>query len=115
MRRVLWAKPGEGHWGLAINAEKSKSHQTGKADLPTVDEAGAGAGPMAMPEVRRARESPGSSQDQAEPAGGWLARKSGNLVRPLPHGRARAAELHASCRQSMQQAKAAAEVKPRSA
>jgi hypothetical protein len=46
---------------LPENAEEGKADQTGKADSPAVDEAGAGARRMAMSEVRLAGESPGSS------------------------------------------------------
>ena len=49
--------------------KKVKRIKLGKADLPAVDEAGAGAGRMAMSEVRLAGEPPGPPQDQEEPAG----------------------------------------------
>ena len=43
---------GEGNWRQRENAEESKADQAGQADLPAADEAGAGAGRVAMSEVR---------------------------------------------------------------
>ena len=63
------AKPEGLNWSLSKDAEEGKADQAGEADLPAVDEAGAGARRMAMSKVRLAGKSPGPSQDQEEPAG----------------------------------------------
>ena len=51
------------------NAEEDKADQTGEANLPALDEEGAGARQMAMSKVQLAGKPPGASQDQEEPAG----------------------------------------------
>jgi hypothetical protein len=53
----------------AQNAEEDKTDQTWEANLPALDEAGAGAGRMAMSEMRLAGKPAGAPQDQKEPAG----------------------------------------------
>ena len=63
------ARPEGLNWSLSKDTEEDKADQAGKADLPAVDEAGAGARRMAMSEVRLAREPPGPPQDQKEPGG----------------------------------------------
>ena len=67
------AAAGEGNWRPQKNAEESETDQTGEADLPAADEAGARARRMALSKVRIARKPAGPPQDQAEPNGQRLA------------------------------------------
>jgi hypothetical protein len=52
----------------AQNAEEDKAAQAGEADLPALDEAGAGAGRLAVSEVRLVGQPAAAPQDQEEPA-----------------------------------------------
>jgi hypothetical protein len=56
-------------WSLRENVEEREADQAGKANLPAVKEAGAGARRMTLPEVRLAGEPPGPPPDQEKPAG----------------------------------------------
>jgi hypothetical protein len=108
--RRLPARAGTGKCREPANAEESIADQTGEADIPAADEAGAGAGRMAMSEVRVTGEPAGPSQDQEEPIGKRCTRKSRDPVRALPPGGARAALLLTPRGQSVQQAQTAKEV-----
>ena len=50
------------------DAEEGEADQAGAADLPAVDEAGAGTGRLAMSEVRLVGEPAGAPQEEEEPA-----------------------------------------------
>jgi hypothetical protein len=62
-------KTAAGNRSLRENAEESEADQAGEADLPALDEAGVGAGRLAVSKVRLIGKSPGPSQDQKKPAG----------------------------------------------
>ena len=55
--------------GIRSAFEEGETDQAREADLPQLDEAGAGAGRLAVSEMRVIGESPGSSQDQEKPTG----------------------------------------------
>jgi hypothetical protein len=78
--------------GLHV-VEQGEADQAVEADLPATDEAGVGAGRVAVSKVRIARKPLGPSQDASEPAGRRLPRQSRDPLCLLPYGRARAVEL----------------------